>query len=86
MSELILKLKEGDPAPEFSAPINGGGTVSLKDLRGKYVVLFFYPKDDTSGCTMEACGLRDNFDELKKLGAEVVGSHPHRLPSPNAPR
>ena len=73
MAELVLKLKEGDPAPDFTAPINGGGTVSLSELRGKNVVLFFYPKDNTPGCTMEACGIRDQFEELKKQGAVVLG-------------
>ncbi len=72
MAELELKLKEGDPAPAFTAPTNGGGTVSLADLRGKNVVLFFYPKDNTPGCTVEACGMRDNYDELKKR-AVVLG-------------
>ena len=68
-----LKLKEGDVAPEFSAATNGGGTVSLADLKGKHVILYFYPKDDTSGCTKEACAFRDDFAEFKKLGAVVLG-------------
>jgi peroxiredoxin Q/BCP len=73
MAEPTLKLKEGDPAPPFTAPTSGGGTISLSDLRGKNVVLFFYPKDNTPGCTMEACGLRDQFEEFKKAGAVVLG-------------
>jgi peroxiredoxin Q/BCP len=73
MAELALKLKEGDAAPVFTAPCNGGGTISLSELRGKNVVLFFYPKDNTPGCTLEACGLRDEFEELKKRGAVVLG-------------
>jgi thioredoxin-dependent peroxiredoxin len=73
MSETTLQLKEGDPAPAFTAPASGGGTVSLSDFRGKNVVLFFYPKDNTPGCTMEACGIRDNFAALKKMGAVVLG-------------
>ncbi len=73
MAELVLKLKEGDPAPPFTAPTNGGGTISLADLHGKNVVLFFYPKDNTPGCTIEACGIRDQFEDLKKQGVVVLG-------------
>jgi peroxiredoxin Q/BCP len=73
MADLVLNLKEGDAAPVFTAPINGGGTITLSELRGKSVVLFFYPKDNTPGCTMEACGIRDHFEELKKRGAVVLG-------------
>lgn len=68
-----LKLKEGDKAPDFSATTNGGGTISLAELKGKSVVLYFYPKDDTSGCTKEACGFRDHFKEFEKAGAVVLG-------------
>jgi len=68
-----LKLKEGDVAPEFTAMTNAGGRVSLADLRGKNVILYFYPKDDTSGCTKEACAFRDHFAEFKKRGAVVLG-------------
>jgi peroxiredoxin Q/BCP len=71
--EIELKLKEGDIAPEFSAAANGGGKVSLADLRGKNVVLYFYPRDDTPGCTKEACAFRDHFAEFKKAGAVVLG-------------
>jgi peroxiredoxin Q/BCP len=71
--EIELKLKVGDPAPEFSAATNSGGMVSLADLRGKNVVLYFYPKDDTPGCTKEACAFRDHFAEFKKAGAVVLG-------------
>jgi thioredoxin-dependent peroxiredoxin len=73
MAELVLNLKEGDPAPPFTAPANGGGTISLSELRGKNVVLFFYPKDNTPGCTVEACGIRDHFEDLKKQGVVVLG-------------
>src|SRR5580658_2526184 len=73
MAEPTLKLKEGDPAPPFTAPTSGGGTISLSELRGKNVVLFFYPKDNTPGCTLEACGIRDQFEDLKKQGAVVLG-------------
>lgn len=71
--EIILKLKEGDPAPAFSAATNGGGQVSLADLQGRNVILYFYPKDDTPGCTKEACAFRDHFAEFKKRGAVVLG-------------
>ena len=68
-----LMLKEGDVAPSFSAATNGGGKISLADFQGKNVILYFYPKDDTPGCTKEACSFRDNFAELKKRGAVVLG-------------
>src|SRR5436309_4794852 len=68
-----IKLKEGDQAPEFTAPINGGGRISLADFKGKNVVLYFYPRDDTPGCTKEACAFRDHFDGFKKKGAVVLG-------------
>ncbi len=68
-----LKLKEGDKAPPFSAVTNGGGNVSLADLQGKHVILYFYPKDDTPGCTKEACAFRDRFAEFKQRGAVVLG-------------
>ena len=71
--EIELKLKAGDPAPEFSAVASGGGTLSLAGLRGKKVVLYFYPRDDTPGCTKEACAFRDHFGEFKKAGAVVLG-------------
>ena len=68
-----MKLKEGDIAPGFSAATNGGGRVSLADFKGKNVVLYFYPKDDTPGCTKEACAFRDHFAEFQKRGAVVLG-------------
>jgi peroxiredoxin Q/BCP len=71
--EIQLTLKAGDPAPEFSASTNGGGKISLAELRGKQVILYFYPKDDTPGCTKEACAFRDEFAAFKKLGAVVLG-------------
>lgn len=70
---LELKLKEGDVAPDFSASANGVGSVSLADFEGKNVVLYFYPRDDTPGCTKEACAFRDHFAEFKKKGAVVLG-------------
>ena len=71
--EIELKLKEGDRAPEFAATTNGDGKISLADFKGKNVILFFYPKDDTPGCTKEACAFRDHFSEFKKRGAVVLG-------------
>jgi len=66
-------IKEGQKAPEFTLPSTEGGEVRLKDLRGKNVVLYFYPKDDTPGCTREACAFRDDQAALKKKGAVVLG-------------
>lgn len=60
-------------APEFTAPTTTGKIVRLSDYRGKKVVLYFYPKDDTPGCTVEACGLRDHYQKIRDLGAEVLG-------------
>ena len=71
--ELELKLKEGDVAPAFSVATNGGGKAALSDYMGKHVVLYFYPKDDTPGCTKEACAFRDQFAAFKKKGAVVLG-------------
>jgi len=67
------KLKEGDKAPDFAVPDAEGKMVRLKDLRGKKVVLYFYPKDDTPGCTKEACSFRDSFAAFKRRGIEVLG-------------
>jgi thioredoxin-dependent peroxiredoxin len=61
------------PAPDFTLTTTDGKTISLKDFSGKWIVLYFYPKDDTPGCTVEACSLRDARDELAAMGAEVVG-------------
>jgi thioredoxin-dependent peroxiredoxin len=72
-AELNLKLSEGDQAPAFTAATNGGGTVSLADFKGRPVVLYFYPKDDTPGCTKEACAFRDSYAAFKKKGAVVLG-------------
>lgn len=65
--------KEGDRAPDFTMPTDGGGKVSLAKLKGKPVVLYFYPKDDTSGCTAEACGFRDSLPKFGKIAATVIG-------------
>lgn len=68
-----LKLKEGDPAPAFTAATSGGGTVSLADFKDQHMVLYFYPRDDTPGCTKEACAFRDGFAEFQQCGAIVLG-------------
>ena len=74
-------LKEGAKAPAFSLPSDDGGTVALKDLKGKKVVLYFYPKDDTSGCTTEACEFRDSWAAVKRKGAVVLGVSPDGVKS-----
>lgn len=63
----------GDKAPAFSMPTDGGGSIALKDLKGKPVVLYFYPKDDTSGCTKEAIAFTDHIKAFDKAGAVVIG-------------
>ncbi len=70
---LSLKLKGGDPAPAFSAITHAGARVSLADFKGRPVVLYFYPKDDTPGCTREACAFRDTHAAFEKRGAVVLG-------------
>ncbi len=72
----MTTLTEGQKAPDFKGKDQNGDTVSLKDFRGKKVVLYFYPADDTPGCTAEACNLRDNFSDLKKAGFVVIGVSP----------
>jgi thioredoxin-dependent peroxiredoxin len=74
-------VKEGKKAPEFRLPSSQGGEVSLEDLRGRNVVLYFYPKDDTPGCTREACAFRDTQARIKKAGAVVLGVSPDSLAS-----
>lgn len=69
-------LKEGSTAPAFKTTNAEGETVSLKDLRGQKVVLYFYPKDDTPGCTKEACSFRDAFSKFKKRGIALLGVSP----------
>lgn len=71
----------GSKAPAFSLPADTGETIRLADLKGKQVVLYFYPKDDTSGCTTEACEFRDSWDDVKKTGAIVLGVSPDDLTS-----
>jgi thioredoxin-dependent peroxiredoxin len=74
-------LTEGDKAPAFKLPSVEGGDVSLKDFAGRTVVLYFYPKDDTPGCTREACAFRDSQAALKKAGAVVLGVSPDSVES-----
>ena len=71
-------LKEGDLAPDFTAPTDSGDTLSLASLRGQRVVLYFYPKDDTPGCTKQACGIRDSYGEFERRGAVVLGVSPDK--------
>ena len=71
--ERHMILQPGDLAPDFQMPTADGGTISLRDLRGRKTVLYFYPKDDTPGCTREACSFRDNLPDFSKLNAEIVG-------------
>lgn len=66
-------LKQGDSAPDFSAIDQNGNPIKLSDFSGKKLILYFYPKDDTPGCTKEACNLRDNYQELKNNDFEVIG-------------
>ena len=68
-----LRLKEGDLAPAFTAATSGGQTLSLEDFKGRPVILYFYPRDDTPGCTKEACGFRDAFAHIAAKGAVVLG-------------
>jgi peroxiredoxin Q/BCP len=71
----------GEPAPDFELKDHTGNTVSLADFRGRKVVLYFYPKDDTSGCTTQACGIRDSIDEFDAKGAAVLGVSPDPVES-----
>ena len=70
---------EGDPAPGFTLPDQGGADVSLDDLRGTWVVLYFYPRADTPGCTTQACGVRDRSGEYERAGARVLGVSPDEV-------
>jgi peroxiredoxin Q/BCP len=72
----MARLKPGVKAPEFTLETGSGVTVSLKDFAGKKVVLYFYPKDDTPGCTREACSFQDNILKIKRKGAVVIGVSP----------
>lgn len=71
-----MPIEEGKPAPDFTLPDADGNEVSLSDFRGRYAVVYFYPKDETPGCTKEACGFRDLWDEIQEQGAVVLGISP----------
>jgi peroxiredoxin Q/BCP len=77
----MTTLKAGDAAPNFSATDQHGNQISLESLKGKKVVLYFYPKDDTPGCTVEACNLRDNHNHLINSGFVVIGVSPDPIKS-----
>lgn len=77
----MSRLTIGDPAPDRSLPASSGKNVSLKDFRGKNIVLYFYPKDDTPGCTTQACGFRDGISPLTKTDAVVLGVSPDSVKS-----
>jgi thioredoxin-dependent peroxiredoxin len=74
--EGVTLMEVNDKAPEFTLPDQNGENISLKDLRGKYVVLYFYPRADTPGCTIEACEFRDIYSKIKKTGAVLLGISP----------
>ncbi|OFY85077.1 MAG: peroxiredoxin [Bacteroidetes bacterium RIFCSPLOWO2_12_FULL_35_15] len=73
MANHITKIKVGDKAPDFKGKDQDGNFVSLNDFKGKKLVLYFYPKDNTPGCTLQACNLRDNYEALLKKGYAIVG-------------
>jgi peroxiredoxin Q/BCP len=77
----MAQLEAGQPAPDFSLPADDGSTVGLSDLAGTTVVLYFYPKDDTSGCTTQACGLRDMSADYDAAGVRVIGVSPDPVAS-----
>lgn len=77
----MAELNVGDRAPDFSLPASDGKTYSLKGLKGKKIVLYFYPEDDTPTCTKQACTFRDGYSEIKKKGAEVIGVSPNNTAS-----
>jgi peroxiredoxin Q/BCP len=79
MEEHTLKI--GDPAPEFDLPTDKGTSVKLSDFRGKRVVLYFYPKDDTPGCTTQSCSFRDNYPTIEEQNAVVLGVSPDGVKS-----
>ncbi len=73
---MTINLKSGDKAPEFSSADQNGKQIKLSDFKGKKLILYFYPKDNTPGCTAEACSLRDGYEQLSNLGYEVIGVSP----------
>jgi thioredoxin-dependent peroxiredoxin len=80
-TEEAALIEEGKPAPDFELETDSGETVKLSDFRGRPVVLYFYPKDDTPGCTTEACEFRDAYDVYRERGAEVLGVSPDDVAS-----
>ena len=76
-----IELKAGDPAPDFTTVTDTGATVKLADFRGKRVVLYFYPKDDTPGCTTQSCGFRDAYPVIEEKNAVVLGVSPDGVTS-----
>jgi peroxiredoxin Q/BCP len=76
-----MAISINDKAPDFSAATDGGDKISLKDYKGKWVVLYFYPKDNTSGCTTEACDFRDNMERITSSNAVVIGVSPDSVKS-----
>ncbi|GAB4191052.1 MAG: thioredoxin-dependent thiol peroxidase [Roseiflexaceae bacterium] len=79
MSETTLKI--GDPAPDFELMSDSGAAVKLSDYAGRRIILYFYPKDDTSGCTTQACGFRDRYPEIEEQNAVVLGVSPDGIKS-----
>ncbi|GAA5526887.1 thioredoxin-dependent thiol peroxidase [Herpetosiphon gulosus] len=77
----MTNLNVGDLAPEFELPADNGATIRLSDFRGKRVVLYFYPKDDTPGCTTQACGFRDAYPQIEEQNAVVIGVSPDSVAS-----
>ena len=77
----MANLAVGDQAPDFAAVTDQGTTLRLQDLRGKRVILYFYPKDDTSGCTTQACGFRDHYLEIEEKNGIVLGVSPDNVAS-----
>ncbi|GAB1429331.1 thioredoxin-dependent thiol peroxidase [Ignavibacteria bacterium] len=78
-----MSLNENSVAPDFTAANDNGNSASLADFRGKYIILYFYPKDNTTGCTAEACDFRDNMSVLTEYGAAVIGVSPDSAKSHN---
>ncbi len=76
-----MALEPGTKAPDFTGKTEGGSQLKLSDYKGRWVVLYFYPKDNTPGCTKEACSFRDNLSSLTDLGAEVIGISPDTVES-----
>lgn len=79
-----MNVSAGDTAPDFTLPDQDGTDVTLSDLRGRPVVVYFYPKDDTPGCTTQACGIRDAWGDLQEAGAHVLGVSPDDVDSHRA--